>query len=108
MESGRPLAAVIRGVQAISGLAIGALTGFYVFPWIVYKPLRAFGLTDHDGPARTVGYWTSWIVVFMVLSGVCIAAAVNKHSRWFGVAATASFAPIALMVATVFIALDSY
>ncbi|WP_328406279.1 hypothetical protein [Nocardia sp. NBC_00403] len=108
VKGGRSLAAgLIGAVQIIGGFVVGWLTGLYGFPRIVRMLQRALGITGPDGLVRTAGYWTIWIVVFAALSGVCLAAATNRRTRRFGIAVTASFAPVALMVATVFIAFDS-
>ncbi|MFI9534441.1 hypothetical protein ACIG56_14490 [Nocardia fusca] len=100
-------------VQVLGGIAVGGMVGFRLYPMAVYEFQRAFGITDGiylHAPASyglgTTGYWMSWIITFIVICALCVAASLSRHTRLFGMAAGASFALIGVHVAWFFIAFD--
>jgi hypothetical protein len=105
---------VVYIVQVVGGLAVGGMLGFRLYPRIVYELQRTFGITDgiydHHVPpgygVGTTGYWMSWIVTFMVVLAICVAASVSRHTRLFGIAGAASFTLSAPAIAWFFIAFD--
>jgi hypothetical protein len=105
-----PATQLIGIVQVVGGIATGGMAGFHFYPMTVYKLQRAFGITDPHAPVGysvgTTGYWMSWIVTFMVVFAICVAASVSRHTRPFGIAAAASFMLSALAIASLFIAFD--
>ncbi|MGY2028503.1 hypothetical protein [Nocardia gipuzkoensis] len=100
-------------VQVLGGIAVGGIVGFRLYPMTVYEFQRAFGITDGtylQAPVvyglGTTGYWMSWIVTFMVVCAICVAASISRYTRLFGIAAGAAFTLSAPAVAWFFIAFD--
>ncbi|MEU4342394.1 hypothetical protein AB0H00_14175 [Nocardia sp. NPDC023852] len=99
----RSLATLLIGiVQVVGGIATGGMAGLYLF-LTALKLQRAFGITDPHGPighgVGATGFWMIWIVTFMVVFAICVAASVSRHTRPFGIAAAASFTLLALEMA---------